>query len=214
MKFVAALLQVCTALALAACGGGGLSVALPGGGGKALELAFPPGRAVEHRLPFRISGGIRPYESSIEGCPEWVTLSPDQGILAGTAPVAENDRTLFCDYSVTESDPGFRTARTEKYLLRLTVGPLDRGHGVSAPARSSPEDLAFCPSPELAPRSPHCPMRTVEKQARIPTNCSTVPTFPSWNSTPSRVDSRSFTRLRFRSSAPPTRTVIWSALRV
>ena len=127
MKFAAALLQVCLALSLAACGGGGLSVDLPGGGGEALKLDFPPGRAVEHRLPFRISNGIRPYESSIEGCPDWVTLSPDQGILAGTAPVAENDRTFFCTYSVTESDPGFRPARTVTHGLRLTVGPLDRG---------------------------------------------------------------------------------------
>ena len=127
MKFVAALLQVCLALSLAACGGGGLSVDVPGEGGETLRLDFPPGRAVEHRLPFRISNGIRPYESSIEDCPEWVTLSPDQGILAGTAPVAENDRSLFCTYSVTESDPGFRPARTVTYGLRLTVGPLDRG---------------------------------------------------------------------------------------
>ncbi|MCE2482023.1 MAG: hypothetical protein J4F33_03885, partial [Alphaproteobacteria bacterium] len=86
MKFIAALIQVCTVLSLAACAGSQLSVDLPEGQGKALELYFPPGRAVEHRLPFRISGGIPPYESSIEGCPEWLTLSPDQGILAGSAP--------------------------------------------------------------------------------------------------------------------------------
>ena len=85
------------------------------------RLVFPPGQAVERRLPFRISGGISPYESSIEGCPDWVTLFPDQGILAGTAPVAENDRTFFCTYSVTESDPGFRPARTVSYGLRLVV---------------------------------------------------------------------------------------------
>ncbi|MCY4498164.1 MAG: hypothetical protein OXC14_12850 [Rhodospirillaceae bacterium] len=126
MKFVATLVYVCLALSLTACGGGGLSVDLPGGE-DTLRLDFPPGRAVEHRLPFRISGGISPYESSIEGCPEWVTLSPDQGILAGTAPVAENDRSLFCTYSVTESDPSFRPARTVTYGLRLNVGPLDRG---------------------------------------------------------------------------------------
>ena len=126
MKFIAILIQVCTVLSLAACGGSHLSVDLPEGQGKALELYFPPGRAVEHRLP-RIADGIPPYESSIEGCPDWVTLSPDQGILAGAAPIAENDKTLFCTYSVTESDPGFRPARTVTYGLRLTVGPLDRG---------------------------------------------------------------------------------------
>ena len=126
MKFVAALIWFVLTLSLAACGGGGLSVDLPEGE-DTLGLDFPPGRAVEHRLPFRISGGIPPYESSIEGCPDWVTLFPDQGVLAGTAPVAENDRSFFCTYSVTESDPGFRPARTVTYGLRLTVGPLDRG---------------------------------------------------------------------------------------
>ena len=125
MKFVAALIWFVLTLSLAACGGSHLSVDLPGDE-DTLELDFPPGRAVEHRLPFRISGGIPPYESSIEGCPDWVTLSPDQGVLAGTAPVAENDRSLFCTYSVTESDPGFRPARTVTYGLRLNVGPLDR----------------------------------------------------------------------------------------
>ncbi len=122
MKFVAALLQVCLALSLAACGGGGLSVDVPGEGGETLRLDFPPGRAVEHRLPFRISNGIRPYESSIEGCPDWVTLSPDQGILAGMAPAEDRGKTHFCTYRVTESDPGFRPARSVSYGLRLAVG--------------------------------------------------------------------------------------------
>ena len=126
MKFVATLVWVCLALSLAACGGSHLSVDLPSGE-DTLNLDFPPGRAVEHRLPFRISGGIPPYESSIEGCPDWVTLFPDQRVLAGTAPVAENDKTFFCTYSVTESDPGFRPARTVTYGLQLTVSPLDRG---------------------------------------------------------------------------------------
>ncbi len=126
MKFVAALIWFVLTLSLAACGGSHLSVDLPEGE-DTLELSFPPGRAVEHPLPFRISGGIPPYESSIEGCPDWVTLFPDQGVLAGTAPVAENDRTFFCTFSVTESDPGFRPARTVTYGLRLNVGPLDRG---------------------------------------------------------------------------------------
>ena len=127
MKFVTAFVQVCLGLSLAACGGGDLSVDLPQGKANALRLEFPPGQAVEHRLPFRISGGVAPYKSSIEGCPDWVTLFPDQGILAGTAPVGENDRTFFCTFSVTESDPGFRPARTVTHGLRLTVGPLDRG---------------------------------------------------------------------------------------
>jgi len=79
---------------------------------------------VEFPLP-RISGGLPPYESSIEDCPDWVTLFPDQGVLAGTAPVAGNGRTFFCTYSVTESDPGFRAAQTVTYGLRLTVtGPV------------------------------------------------------------------------------------------
>ena len=103
-----------------------LSIELPGGG-DALELAFVAGESAEHEIPFRVSGGSPPYEATIEDCPDWVTLFPDQGILAGTAPVAESDRTFFCTYRVTESDPGFRPARTVTYGLRLTVGPLDRG---------------------------------------------------------------------------------------
>ena len=82
MKFFrSVVISLCAALALAACGGGDLSVDLPGGSGDtrtrtALELDFPPGRAVEHRLPFRVSGGLPPYSSSVEGCPDWVTLFP------------------------------------------------------------------------------------------------------------------------------------------
>ena len=121
---------VCLALLLAACGGGHLSVERTDerteGEEHTLHLDFPPGQAVEHRLPFRISGGIPPYESSIDGCPDWVTLFPDQAILAGTAPVLENDRTFFCTYVVTESNPGFRPPRSVSYGLRLGVGPLDR----------------------------------------------------------------------------------------
>ncbi len=79
---------------------------------------------MEHRLPFRISGGVPPYESSIEGCPDWVSLFPDQGVLAGTAPVAERGKTFFCTYRVTESDPGFRPQRSVTYGLRLAVGSL------------------------------------------------------------------------------------------
>ena len=98
-----------------------MSVDLPGGG-DTLSLQFSPGQAVEHRLPFRISGGTPPYESSIEGCPHWVTLFPGQGVLAGVAPVEDRGKTYFCTYRVTESDPGFRPARTVSYGLRLVVG--------------------------------------------------------------------------------------------
>ena len=127
MNYAAIVIQVCLALSLVACGGGHLSIENPGGRGEALELRFPPGQAVEHRLPFRITGGIPPYESSIEGCPDWVTLFPDQGILAGTAPAAEDYTSFFCTYRVTESDPGFRPQRSVTYGLRLKVGRVDGG---------------------------------------------------------------------------------------
>ena len=120
VRYVRTIVLVCLALSLAACGGGHLSVDLPGG--ETRELPFSPGQAVEHPLPFRISGGIPPYESSIEGCPDWVTLFPDQGVLAGMAPVEDRGKTYFCTYRVTESDPGFRPARTVSYGLRLVVG--------------------------------------------------------------------------------------------
>ena len=128
-KFVAALFPICAALSLAACSGSDLSVDLPGAReeaaastGNLLSLEFPLGQPKEHQLP-RVSGGIPPYESSIEGCPDWVTLFPDQGVLAGTAPGDEIDRTFFCTYRVTESDPGFRSQQSVTYGLRLVVGP-------------------------------------------------------------------------------------------
>lgn len=135
MKFIIRTIALsCAALSLGACGDSHLSVSVPGGGtnGETLRLSFPPGEAVEHRLPFRISGGIRPYESNIEGCPDWVTLFPDQGVLAGVAPVGEGG-THFCTYRVTESDPGFRPARSVTYGLRLEVG-----EGGSATTSSDP----------------------------------------------------------------------------
>ena len=122
MKYIRTVIHVCFALSLAACGGRGLSIDLPGRG-QALDLNFPSVQAVEHRLPFRISGGVRPYESSIDGCPDWVRLFPDQGILAGTGPAVDSDKTFFCTFRVTESDPGFRPARSVSYVLRLTVRP-------------------------------------------------------------------------------------------
>ena len=121
MKYVGTIILACLALSLAACGGSHLSVDLPGGG-ETLRLEFSPGQAVEHRLPFRISGGIPSYESSIEGCPDWVTLFPDQGVLAGMAPGEDRGKTYICTYRVTESDPGSRPARTVSYGLRLVVG--------------------------------------------------------------------------------------------
>ncbi len=119
MKCIRIVIHVCLALFLAACAGGQLSVDLPEGK-QTLDLPFPPGQAVEHRLP-RISGGVRPYESSIDGCPDWVTLFPDQGILAGTGPATDSGNTFFCTFLVTESDPGSRPARSVSYGLRLTV---------------------------------------------------------------------------------------------
>ena len=47
---------------------------------------------------------------------------PDNGILAGAAPAGGGGNTYFCTYRVTESDPGFRPARTVTYGLRLVVG--------------------------------------------------------------------------------------------
>ena len=113
-----AIFHFCMSLSLVGCGGG-LSVDLPEGK-QTLDLYFPPEQAVEHRLP-RISGGTRPYESSIDGCPDWVTLFPDQGILAGTGPAVDSGKTFFCTFRVTESDPGFRPARSVSYGLRLMV---------------------------------------------------------------------------------------------
>ena len=122
MKHLKPALYACLLLMLAACGGGGhLSVENPGGG-ETLELEFPPGEAVRHRLPLRVSGGIPPYETSIEGCPDWVSLFPDQGILAGMAPADDIGRTFSCAYRVMESNPGFRAPRSVTYGLRLRVG--------------------------------------------------------------------------------------------
>ncbi|MDE0435609.1 MAG: S8 family serine peptidase [Bryobacterales bacterium] len=119
----------------AAGGGGHLSVENPGGRGthETHTLVFIPGQPVEYRLPFRVSGGIPPYESVIQGCPGWVVLFPDQGILAGVAPVGAGG-TYFCIYRVTESDPGFRPARSVTYGLRLEVGEGDSATMSSDPS--------------------------------------------------------------------------------
>ena len=118
MKWVRIAVFHFMSLSLVGCGGH-LSVDLPEGK-QTLGFVFPAGQAVEHPLP-RISGGIRPYESSIEGCPDWVTLIPDQRILAGTGPVADSGKTFFCTFRVTESDPGLLPARSVSYGLRLVV---------------------------------------------------------------------------------------------
>ena len=132
-------IPACLALALAACGGeGDLFIDRPGGGGQTLELAFPAGQAEDHRLPFRVSGGVPPYSSSIEGCPDWVTLFSDQGTLAGTAPEAESGRSFFCTYRVTDSG-GLLPPQSASWGLRLLVTPpasppelsLPRPHKVS-----------------------------------------------------------------------------------
>ncbi len=122
MKWVrTAIFHFCVSLALVGCGGGHLSVGLPEGK-QTLDLEFPGDQAVEHRLP-RISGGIQPYQSSIDDCPDWVTLLPDRGTLVGTGPAVDSGKTFFCTFRVTESDPGFRPARSVSYGLRLTVSP-------------------------------------------------------------------------------------------
>ncbi len=50
-----------------------------------------------------------------------MTLIPDQRILTGTRPIAEAGNTFFCTFRVTESDPGFRPARSVTYGLRVVA---------------------------------------------------------------------------------------------
>ena len=73
--------------------------------------------------------------ASIEGCPDWVTLFPDQGLLAGMAPTSARGQTFFCQYSVTDSDTLFTGPQTKSFGLRLVVEGLG--------------DLAFQPDPDL-----------------------------------------------------------------
>ena len=122
MKCIKSVILIGVALSLAACGGGDLSIDIPGGGGdrRTLKLDFPPGIAVERQLPFRVSGGVPPYNSSIDGCPEWVTLFPDQGILAGTGPAVDRGRTFFCTYHI--SDSSILKPQSTSFGLRLDVG--------------------------------------------------------------------------------------------
>ena len=124
MKPIKPFIHACFALSLAACGGGDLSIGLPGETPpETLKLVFHPGQAVEHPLPFRISGGVPPYISSIDGCPDWVTLFPDQGILAGSAPASDHGRSFFCTYVVTDSAT-FTDPQTKSFGLHLAVDPL------------------------------------------------------------------------------------------
>ena len=131
----------CIALALAACSGGELSIKSPDGDAGTIRLYFAPDRAAEHRLPFNIAGGIPPYDVSIEGCPDWVTLFPNQGVLAGTAPARDFGKTFFCSFHVTDStdpDPQMRSR-----ILRLDVGT-PGGVSTVAPLRLSvPADRSF-----------------------------------------------------------------------
>ena len=123
-------LAVLAAGVTAGCGGGGeLRIANPEGG-TTIELEFPPGEEWMHPLP-TISGGFRPYETSLEGCPDWVRLLfpdtrfPDRRILAGIAPAEASGKKYLCTYRVTEADPGFRPQRSVTYGLRLAVGSVD-----------------------------------------------------------------------------------------
>ena len=117
-------LAVIAALVTAGCGGGGdLSVVQPAR--DEILREFTPGEPARYQLPFSISRGFLPFAASIDGCPGWVTLLSDHGVLAGTAPVEEAGKTVFCTYRVTEADPGFRPQRSVSYGLRLTVGSID-----------------------------------------------------------------------------------------
>ena len=119
-------LVVLAAIVTAACGGGELRIAKPEDG-TTLEFDFPPGEEWTHQLP-TISGGFLPYETSIEGCPDWVRLLfpdqryPAQRILAGIAPIEASGQKYLCTYQVTEADPGFRPRQSVSYGLRLAVG--------------------------------------------------------------------------------------------
>ena len=125
MKLTRLVVHVCFALSLAACSGGLSVVPIPGEAtpNQTLSLEFSSTEAGVHPLPFRISGGVPPYESRLDGCPDWVTLFRDQGILAGTAPAADWGRTFFCTYVVTDS--AFPDPQSVTFGLRLVVRPAE-----------------------------------------------------------------------------------------
>ena len=101
VKSIKSAVLACIIPLLAACGGP-LDDDLQSAGGT-LRAEFPPGRAVEIALPVVSRGGEPPYRGTIEGCPDWVTLFPDQRILAGTAPASARGETFFCTYQITDS---------------------------------------------------------------------------------------------------------------
>ena len=93
----------------------------PGEDGSVWPLDFSPGGARQHTLPFQISGGVPPYETRLEGCPEWAVLATPQ-VLGGTPPASEEGRSFFCRYVVTEADPEHRPPDEVSRGLRLNVG--------------------------------------------------------------------------------------------
>ncbi len=136
----------CLAGVLTACSVDELSVGLPPTANdeenvQTLVKEFPPGEAAQYQLPFRISGGIPPYTASIEDCPDWVTLFPDQGLLAGMAPTSARGQTFFCQYTVTDSDTLFTGPQTVSFGLRLEVEGLGDLAFRSDPDRPLPETL-------------------------------------------------------------------------
>ena len=132
---IAAFACIALSFALAACGGSGKpSVSALEEKSRTLQLEFPPGGAVEHQLPFRIPGGVPPFKSSINDCPDWVTLFSDQGILAGSAPVEDHGRTFFCTYLITDSAIFGRRALS--HGLRLVVGSSKAADSLSLPQLS------------------------------------------------------------------------------
>ena len=86
-------------------------------------------------MPFRTSGVTPPVKTSIDGCPDWVTLLPNQGILAGSAPVENQGRTFVCTYHITKFG-----GRIESYVLRLAVGSSGAISSLSLP---SPDKLSL-----------------------------------------------------------------------
>ena len=141
------------ALALGACGGGDhVRIDLPGGE-RTLDLRFPANEAVRHTLPLRVRGGLAPFETRLEDCPEWVRLFPDQNVLAGTGPIEAAGRVMLCTYVVTEREPGFRPARHTSYGLRLMVTAPRAGEGalkIEWDAGDGVRTLEFAPGEAIA----------------------------------------------------------------
>ena len=104
MKPAKPVLLLALALALAACGGEGLSIRIgppwpPGT--YTVNLEFPAGRAVEHRL--EVFRGSPPYRTRSWSCSAaWVQVFPNRGVVAGTRPAGDS-RTHFCTWVVEDS---------------------------------------------------------------------------------------------------------------